>query len=179
MKRALFLDRDGTLIPDYHYLDDPDRIEVMPTTGDALRQASTLGYKMFLFSNQSGVGRGYFTLDVVHACNRRMLDLMNLPDDFFTDVCLATEHPDEEQVYRKPSPRFIMEMAEKHDLNLGLSHTVGDKIVDLQAATNAGTQGAFVKTGKPFTDEVRAYTIKHGMGVFDDFAAFVNQLEAQ
>ena len=66
-----------------------------------------------------------------------------------------------------------------HILNLDLSHTVGDKIVDLQAATNAGTQGAFVKTGKPFTEEVRAYATKHGMGMFDDFAAFVNQLNAQ
>ncbi len=178
MKRAMFLDRDGTLIPDYDYLDDPEVIEVSPGVSDALRSATDLGYSLFLFSNQSGVGRGYFSLETVHACNRRMLDLMKLPKDFFTEVCLATEHPEEEPVYRKPSPRFILEMAAKHDLDLGLSYMVGDKMSDLETAANAGTGGALVKTGKPVTEEIASYAKEHGMGVFDDFGAFVDKLEA-
>ena len=177
MKRGLFLDRDGTLIPDYHYLDDPGRIKVIPKVADALRRVNELGYLPFLFSNQSRVGRGYFTLETVHACNRKMLDLMALPDDCFLDVCLATERPEEEAVYRKPSPRFILEMTEKHDLDLNCSFMVGDKLLDLVTATNAGTRGVFVKTGKPFTDAVASYTAEHDMGVFDDLAAFVDQLK--
>ena len=178
MKRGLFLDRDGTLIPDYNYLDDPNSIEVIPGVADALRGAAELGCALFLFSNQSGVGRGFFSLETVHACNRRMLDLMDLPGDFFTEVCLATEHPDEEPVYRKPSPRFILEMVAKHDLDLSLSYMVGDKMIDLQTATNAGALGALVKTGKPLNEEVLSYAKEHGMGVFDDFGAFVDQLGA-
>ena len=54
---------------------------------------------------------------------------------------------------------------------------VGDKLLDLVTATNAGTRGVFVKTGKPFTDAVASYTAEHDMGVFDDLAAFVDQLE--
>ena len=177
MRHGLFLDRDGTLIPDYDYLDDPDRIEVIAGVADALRRACAMGYQPFLFSNQSGVGRGFFTLETVHACNQRMLDLLDLPEDFFVDVCLATEHPDDKPVYRKPSPRFIIEMVEKHDLHVSGSYMVGDKLLDLETAANAGTGGAFVKTGKPFTEEVRAYAEERNMGVFDDLAGFVDHLE--
>jgi D-glycero-D-manno-heptose 1,7-bisphosphate phosphatase len=177
VKRGLFLDRDGTLIPDYDYLDEPSRVEIIPGVSDALRRARTLGYSPFLFSNQSGVGRGYFTLDTVHACNRRMLELLDLSEDFFIDVCLATEHPDETPVYRKPSPRFIIEMAEQHDLDVARSYMVGDKLSDLETATNAGARGAFVKTGKPFSEDVQAYAEKHGAGVFDDLVGFVDYLE--
>ena len=179
MKRGLFLDRDGTLIPDYHYLSDPRKIEVIPDVADALTKACNLGYLPFLFSNQSGVGRGLFTLETVHACNLRMLELLGFSPDFFVDVCLATEHPDEEPVYRKPSPRFILEMAEKHNLEVSLSYMVGDKLLDLETATSAGARGAFVKTGKPFTEEVRAYAEEQDMGVFEDLAAFVDHLEKQ
>ena len=179
MKRGLFLDRDGTLIPDYHYLSDPRRIELIPGVADALAKACSLGYLPFLFSNQSGVGRGYFTLETVHACNLRMLELFGLPADFFVDVCLATEHPDDEHVYRKPSPRFILEMVEKHNLEVSSSYMVGDKLLDLETAASAGARGAFVKTGKPFTEEVRFYTEEKNMGVFDDLAAFVDHLEKQ
>ena len=178
MKRGLFLDRDGTLIPDYDYLDDPEVIEIVPGVSDALQSASDLGYSLFLFSNQSGVGRGYFSLETVHACNLKMLDLMKLPEDFFTEVCLATEHPEEKSVYRKPSPRFILEMAAKHDLDLSLSYMVGDKMSDLETAANAGTGGALVKTGKPLSEEACSYAKERGMGVFDDFGAFVDKLEA-
>jgi D-glycero-D-manno-heptose 1,7-bisphosphate phosphatase len=107
-----------------------------------------------------------------------MLDLMNLPEDFFIEVCLATEHPDEEPIYRKPSPRFILEMAAKHDLDLNLSYMVGDKISDLETAANAGTGGALVKTGKPLSEEVCSYAKERGIGVFDDFVSFVDKLKA-
>ncbi len=177
MKRGLFLDRDGTLIPDCDYLADPDRIEVTPGMGDALRRACNLGFAPFLFSNQSGVGRGYFTLETVHECNRRMLDLLGLPMNFVLDVCLATERPDEEQVYRKPSPRFILEMVKKHDLDVASSYMVGDKKLDLETATNAGVRGVLVKTGKPITEEVRAYANERDLRVFDDLIAFVDHLE--
>ena len=177
MKRGLFLDRDGTLIPDYHYLSDPRRIEILPGVSEALVRACDLGCLPFLFSNQSGVGRGYFTLETVHACNLRMLDLLGLPSDFFIGVCLATELPDEEIGYRKPSPRFILEMVRKHQLGPASCFMVGDKISDLQTASNAGTQGAFVKTGKPFDEQVDAYAAEGDFLICEDLSAFVDYLE--
>ena len=62
-RSALFLDRDGTLILDKHYLADPADVELLPGVPEALRRARSLGYELFLFTNQSGIGRGLFTLE--------------------------------------------------------------------------------------------------------------------
>src|SRR5687767_8249729 len=115
--RALFLDRDGTLIESRHYLSDPSEVVLMPGVREALHRFVTEGYRLFLFTNQSGVGRGFFPLEAVHRCNERMLELLDLPPPRFTEVCIATETPEMPAVYRKPSPRFIHEMMEKYALN--------------------------------------------------------------
>ena len=71
MSKALFLDRDGTLIVDKEYLSDPEEIELLPGVDEALRRALNCDYQLFLLTNQSGVGRGWYSIDDVHACNRR------------------------------------------------------------------------------------------------------------
>ncbi|MBP9913168.1 MAG: HAD-IIIA family hydrolase, partial [Opitutaceae bacterium] len=76
MSKALFLDRDGTLIIDQVYLADPAGVELIPGTVNALRCARTLGYKLFLFTNQSGIGRGYHTLQDTQRVNARMEELI-------------------------------------------------------------------------------------------------------
>jgi len=102
--QAIFLDRDGTLIENRHYLAKPEGVAVLPGVREGLRVARERGAKLFLFTNQSGVGRGFFTLADVEAVNRRMLEAIGLGDDLFAGICIAPERPDEPQVYRKPSP---------------------------------------------------------------------------
>ena len=67
---ALFLDRDGTIIHDRHYLWEPDGVELLPGASTALSNARRLGYRLFILTNQSGINRGIFTWDQYHACNR-------------------------------------------------------------------------------------------------------------
>jgi len=156
-KRAIFLDRDGTIILDKHYLSDPSDVELIEGAKDFLHQALEQKYCLFLFSNQSGINRGYYTVSDVKACNQRMLDLLNLPDPGFIEMCMAPERPDEELVYRKPSPRFILEMIDKYDLDPKECWMIGDKVVDLNAGINANIKNAWVSTGKPSTVEVDDY----------------------
>jgi len=80
MNKALFLDRDGTLIYDKVYLSDPGQVEVIPGASSALSRAQSMGYLLFLFTNQSGVGRNYFAMDDVHKVNKRMFELLDLPE---------------------------------------------------------------------------------------------------
>ena len=87
MCKALFLDRDGTLIVAKDYLSDPKGVELLPGICEALDQALKLGYHLFLFTNQSGVGRGFYSMDDVHACTRRMLMLMDLPEPVVKEIC--------------------------------------------------------------------------------------------
>lgn len=147
MDKALFLDRDGTLIVNRDYLADPAKVELMPGARETLYYFVAQGYRLFLFTNQSGVGRGMFSLDAVHRCNERMLELLDLPFPGFTEVCIATESPDMPTVYRKPSPRFILEMIEKYSLTPSETWMVGDMPSDIQAGLNAKVKTAWIKQG--------------------------------
>lgn len=144
MPQAVFLDRDGTLIENRHYLASPEGVAVLPGVREALARAREAGSKLFLFTNQSGVGRGYFTLDDVKAVNRQMIEVLGLGEDLFTGICIAPERPDEPPVYRKPSPRFIHEMLAEHGLAADAAWMVGDSPADWEAGINAGIQSAAI-----------------------------------
>src|SRR5882757_2370367 len=148
-RRALFLDRDGTLIVDRKYLADPEGVTLLPMVREALLLAMNRGCMLFLFSNQSGVGRGYFTLADAEACNRRMLKLLDLPAPGFSEICLAVETPEAPPLYRKPSPRFILEMIRQHDLDQANTWMVGDKLDDVAAGINAGVNPVLVGHSAP------------------------------
>jgi D-glycero-D-manno-heptose 1,7-bisphosphate phosphatase len=173
--RALFLDRDGTLIVDKHYLADPAGVELIPGVVEALRRARELGYLLFLFTNQSGIARGLHTLDDVHHCNARMEELLGLERPLFTEVCIAVEGPDEPQQYRKPSPRFILESIARHRLQPGQCWMVGDREGDIDAGLNAKIKSAAVCTGK-YTAQDWAALGRNGVPVFPSLREFVETL---
>jgi D-glycero-D-manno-heptose 1,7-bisphosphate phosphatase len=174
--RGLFLDRDGTLIVDKHYLADPAGVEIIPGVPDALRRARLLGYRLFLFTNQSGIARNLHTLEDVLRCNARMEELLGLPLPLFTDTCIATEGPDDPQVYRKPSPRFILESIARHGLDRRECWMVGDREGDIDAGLNAGINAAAVCTGKYSATEW-ATRARPGVPVFRSLVEFVATLE--
>lgn len=143
-RKALFLDRDGTLIVHRDYLADPAGVELLPGVRATLHAALADGWRLFLFTNQSGIGRGYYTWADVEACNARMLALLDLPAPGFSGTCVAPESPEEPAVYRKPSPRYILEMTAEHRLDPARSWMVGNKLSDVQAGLNAGIGAALV-----------------------------------
>ncbi len=166
MRKALFLDRDGTLIIDKHYLKNPQEVEVFPGVSDFLKKALACDYLLFLFTNQSGISRGLHTLEDTNACNQRMLELLQLPEPGFQEIKVAIEGPEEEEGYRKPSPKFIWEMIEKYNLDPKASWIIGDKLSDLEAGIRAGIRSAWVASGKPRDEELDGYIEKHGISTF-------------
>jgi len=175
VNRALFLDRDGTLIVDKVYLADPAGVELIPGAAAALAEARALGYGLFLFTNQSGIARGYHTIDDTHRVNARMEELLGLSRPVFDGVCIASEGPDEPAVYRKPSPRFILERITAHGLDPAQCWMVGDSAADIGAALAAKIRPAAVRTGR--LDPASLPEIaRHRVPVFADFAAFVATL---
>lgn len=172
---ALFLDRDGTLIVDKVYLADPAGVELIPGTAAALRRARDLGYKLFLFTNQSGIGRGYHTLEDTHRVNARMEELIGLGSPLFDGICIAPEAPEQPVVYRKPSPRFILEMRARHGLDPTQCWMVGDSAADLGAGLAAKINVAAVRTGKIDPSTLPEVAANH-VPVFADFATFVATL---
>lgn len=176
MKKALFLDRDGTLNFDVHHLHKPDELRLIPGVREALKQALDTGYLLFLFTNQSGVGRGYFTMEDVHACNHKLCELLDLGEPLFAGICIAPERPDQPGTYRKPSPRFILEMCIRHELNPALCYMIGDRSSDWEAGLNARVQPVAVKTGKPLGEEELQFIKQNNILLYEDLGSFIRGL---
>jgi D-glycero-D-manno-heptose 1,7-bisphosphate phosphatase len=148
MQRAVFLDRDGTIIEDKDYLSDPGQIVILPGAAAALRRLQDAGLKLFIVSNQSGIGRGYFTLADAEAVNARLCDLLAKEGVRFERIYLAPEAPDTPSRGRKPSPQFLFDARDEFGIELGASYIIGDKLIDLECGWNAGVRKAIlVRTG--------------------------------
>jgi D-glycero-D-manno-heptose 1,7-bisphosphate phosphatase len=172
-QKALFLDRDGTLIKDAHYLKDPELLEIIKSAGPALIKAKEVGYLLFLHTNQSGIARGYYDWEDVYACNQRMHKEFGWPSDLFAEVCIAPESPEGKIVYRKPAPRFEMEMTQKYGLDPSSCWVIGDKWIDPQTGLEAGMCGALVRTGKPVDQALEQKAAQEKIPIFTDLAEFV------
>ena len=131
--------------------------------------------RLFLFTNQSGIGRGYHTIEDTHRVNARLEELLALPRPVFDDICIAPEAPGQPSAYRKPSPRFILEMIARHGLDPAQCYMVGDNAGDHQAALNAGIHPIIVRTG-PIDPGAIPEVAQHGSPVFDSLSAFVATL---
>ncbi len=177
MSKALFLDRDGTLILDKHYLADPAGVELIPGVADALCRARSLGYRLFIHTNQSGIARGLYTLDDVHRCNDRMDELLGLPRPIFDDICIAPEGPEDPMVYRKPSPRFAHETIARHRLDPRHCWMVGDRVADIETGRAAGIRSVGVCTGK---HDAAAWTTlaPADVPIYPSIVEFVDALES-
>lgn len=172
-RKALFLDRDGTLIRDSHYLKDPDKVEIIEGIGECLPKAKRVGFLLFLHTNQSGISRGYYNWSNVHACNSRMLEEFGWPVDFFTEICIAPEFPEETSGYRKPSPKFEFEMIAKYALEPSKCWVVGDKWIDPQTGIKAGMKGALVRTGKPIDEDLAVKAGNENIPVYNHLGEFL------
>ena len=178
-RRGLFLDRDGTLIVHIPYLHDPDEVVLIPGVVEALRASLAAGFRLYLFTNQSGVGRGLFDLAAVHAVNRRMIELIGLGDDVFAGVCIAPEAPDQPSVYRKPSPRFIEETCAAAGLDPRSTWMLGDAPSDWEAGLNAGIRAAAVDVAPTESADRRALRERLGVPGYPNLLAAVEDILLQ
>src|SRR5437773_12249485 len=118
MSPAVFLDRDGTLIEEKDYLSDPDQVVILPGVPQALRDLQNAGFKLFIVSNQSGVGRGYFPLADVEKVNQHLLREFGRQGVRFEKVYIAPEAPEAPSRGRKPSPQFLFDARDEFRLDL-------------------------------------------------------------
>jgi D-glycero-D-manno-heptose 1,7-bisphosphate phosphatase len=148
MQRAVFLDRDGTIIAEKNYLHRPADVEIFPGAGAALKRLADAGFKLIIVTNQSGIGRGYFTLADAERVNAHLAGEFARDRVRFEKIYLAPEAPDQPSRSRKPSPQFLFDARDEFDLNLAESFMVGDKLIDLECGWNAGVKKSIlVRTG--------------------------------
>jgi D-glycero-D-manno-heptose 1,7-bisphosphate phosphatase len=148
MNRALFLDRDGTLIAEKDYLHLPEQVAFVPGSSSALKRLQEAGFKLIMLTNQSGVGRGYFPLSDVHRVHDHIARELEREGVRLDKIYIAPEAPDQPSRGRKPSPQFVFDARHEFNLDLARSYMVGDKWIDVECALRAGLkQALLVRTG--------------------------------
>lgn len=153
---AIFLDRDGTIIVERNYPSHPDQVALLDGAAEGLRAMAGRGYPLVVVSNQSGIGRGYFSIEQADAVERRVIELLA-----GEGVAIAAWHrcphaPDAGCACRKPAPGMIHAATIELDLDPARSFVIGDKWSDVELATAVGAVGMLVTTGHGQADADRA-----------------------
>jgi len=154
-RRAVFLDRDGTLIRDPGYLADPAGVELFPATGDALRALAECGLALVVCTNQSGIARGKYTVEQYERVARRLEDLLRDEGVSLLATYYCPYHPEGDvppwncdHDDRKPAPGMWLRAARDLGIDLAASYTIGDGERDVVAGKRAGTTSILVAAGR-------------------------------
>jgi len=156
MKRAaVFVDRDGTINEQMGYINHISRFKIIPGVPEAIRLLNDLGFLAIAVSNQSGVARDYYPLDLVHEVHALLKRKLKEEADAPVDAVLFCPHPPQGVVpefsvdceCRKPKTGLIDQACVLFDIDLSRSFMVGDMCSDMEFANRAGIKGIMVKTG--------------------------------
>lgn len=189
MNKAVFLDRDGTINEDVNYLTSKEELVIFPGVKEALTRLKDLGFLNLVITNQSGIARGYLSeedLAEIHKDIDRVLNIDGKPliDDYFYSpyhvdgvVPEYSKHSED----RKPVTGMIDKAVKKYDIDVKESFLVGDSLVDMKSAENAGLTKILVKTG--YGTKTRKECINEGITInyfaedLDDASVYIENLD--
>lgn len=146
MNKAIFLDRDGTVNVDFGYVYKAESLEFLPGTTEALRIFQELGYLLIIITNQSGIGRGYFTRKEADLFNQAMAQQLKKHGITLSDFFTCPHAPEEHCECRKPSPFMIIEAIRKYDISPSKSYMFGDKKSDVECGERSNVKSFLVTT---------------------------------
>jgi D-glycero-D-manno-heptose 1,7-bisphosphate phosphatase len=172
MSRAVFLDRDGVLIEDRGYVHRLEQVVVLPGAGRALQRLQAAGFLLFIVTNQSGIGRGFFPVEDMEAVHAHLSAVLARDGVTFARIYSAPEAPGQPSRGRKPSPQFLFDARDEFAVDLARSYLIGDKLSDLECGWNAGVRASIlVRTGYGAELERQAPPALSRAAVCDDLAA--------
>jgi D-glycero-D-manno-heptose 1,7-bisphosphate phosphatase len=145
-RKAIFLDRDNTLIYDEGFIHEPEKVKLLPTVPEGLKLLKERGFLLIVTSNQSGIGRGYFQEDDFHAVNRKLQELLKPYGVQIDDFFFCPHKPEDNCNCRKPKIGMVEKASKKWNIEVSQSFVIGDRDSDIQLAVNAGCKGG-IKVG--------------------------------
>ncbi len=192
--KAIFLDRDNTLIEDPGYINSPEQVKLLDGVAGALIELKALGYKLVVVTNQSAVARGIITEKVLGEIHKRLEQLLAEKKTFLDRIYYCPYHPDgavkkyrKESDFRKPNPGMLLKAAEDMDIDLGESWCVGNSISDMEAGLRAGCKTILIdlpshqqqlEPGQPRPD-YKAVNIKEVVNIIKKHHRSSTELEVQ
>jgi D-glycero-D-manno-heptose 1,7-bisphosphate phosphatase len=155
MRQAVFLDRDGTLMQEVGYCAAPAQVQLFPGVPEALRQLRHAGFLNIVVSNQSGIGRGFFSEAEYHAVQRELLRQIEGGGEpgLIAASYFCPDAPGSASPRRKPAPGMLLEAAADFEIDLVRSVMIGDKASDIECARRAGVPSILVATGYGATQQ--------------------------
>lgn len=174
--KAVFLDRDGTLIVDPPDLrvDSISKLHLFPDAFKAMKRLAATEYSVVLVSNQAGIAEGRLTADDFERLNNIVIELLEPTGVKILKTVYCPHAPEDNCDCRKPKPKMLLDAAQEFGIDLNDSYTVGDRQSDIQTGINAGTRTILVKTGNtPVISEEATYTAEDLLDAVEYIAAHV------
>ena len=142
---AVFVDRDGTIMENVDYCSDPKQVRIFPGVREAFRRFKSNGFKLIIITNQSGIGRRFFTIEQYRAVEAEVL--RQLGSGLVDATYFCPDVPGQQPSCRKPAPGMILQATQEHRIDLSRSFFIGDKEIDAECGRNAGVRTIRVQTG--------------------------------
>lgn len=147
MTRAVFLDRDGTINEEVHYLSSSEQFRLLPDAGKAIRLLNQRGWRVIVITNQSALARGHFTEEELALVHHKMKTELDREGAHIDGIYVCPHHPDNGCSCRKPGMALFEQAAQEFDVDFGTSCAVGDKMTDLLPGAHLGCRTILVLTG--------------------------------
>ncbi len=177
-KRAVFLDRDGTIVEDPGFLHEPDKVKLLPGAAAAIRRLNDAGYRVIIVTNQSGIARGRFTVADYEAVQQRLGALLTAQGARLDGAYFCPHHPQFTGPCdcRKPGLKLFRDAQAAFDIDFAQSWWVGDRLSDVQPARLLGGRGVLVTTGDGNLHQGQARAL--GVTVVADIGEAVQEILA-
>ena len=179
-KPAAFIDRDGTINIEVHYLNRVEQLQLIPRAGEAIARLNQAGYPVIVITNQSAIGRGLLTETGLSEIHRELKHQLSAYNASIDAIYHCPHHERDNCTCRKPAPGMILRAANEHNIDLAGSIMIGDNATDLEAGWNAGCRAALVRTGsgedalKKIDRQTRDRISYIGNDLFDVVEEFLN-----
>ena len=154
MRKAVLVDRDDTLCKDIPYCDDPAKIKPFPGVPEAIAKLNAAGFLVLMVTNQSGIGRGYFTVETLEKVNGSLLQQIGEKGGRIDDIFFCPHRPEDNCGCRKPRIGLGLNAIEKYNLDPSECWMIGDKDKDMEFGKALGMKTIMVSDTCSFTDAV-------------------------
>lgn len=176
MQRAVILDRDGTIIEERNYLRDPKQVVLLAGAVAGLNRLRDLGLTLIVLTNQSGIGRGYFSRADADAVNARMIELLRGHGVLIDDLYICPHTPEDGCECRKPRTANLLDASEKWRFDLNAAFVIGDKACDVEVGARVGAITFLVRTGYGAESAANGVQATYVVDDLSQAAAMIEQL---